>query len=262
MYPSRFGTLNSAISSGGAVVQNSAGLHAPGLDMDTRYPMNNFLLNDRKVLWTPGGAAFPRDIKLDVDLGGSSITAISVHGLRLGASQIQSVDFYTQAGAYDGTGTWTLRGSVPYPAVPDVGVFFAAVTVESVRVVFHNASGPFVCGKLFAGDPWYVGPNLIADQGTLESTPQANATIYTLPSGSTFLFNLGDNARIIRLTMSNISDAQRALLQGLAAQVQPFVHIDSSGAFWDCILAGKSVPTKLVSPNPLFTCSLDLLAIP
>ena len=262
--PSRFGTDNLASLADAAVLKNGTGGGAPALVQDAAFPMSNLLLNDRKVLWSSGVLA-GSSVTVDIVLGGAStVSAISVHGLRISnGGSWGGESYYTQTGTYTPGGTWTNAGTSPGFVYPDTGsAFTPRANVTAIRVVFGSITGTLVCGKIFAGDPSYVTPSYVSDQGTREDTPQRNATILTYPSGSVFAFNLGDQSRIIKLQFSNITAAQAAFLQGLAGLVQPFVYLDASGAFWDVILASKQVPTKQTDGTPHYACTLDLLGIP
>lgn len=263
IYPSRFATTNLAY---GATLQNGTGGGAPALVQDAAFPMANLLADDRQILWSPGAAAFPLTITVDVTLASAAtVSALSLMGLRLATgSAITSIEFFTQAGAYTPGGTWTSRGSVaaPYPA-HGLGVQFVAVaSVASVRAVLTTVTGLFTSGRLFIGDPFSIADSFVADQGGRGDSPSRNVTLYRLPSGSVFQVSQGSNARKISLTMSNLSASQRSLLHGLTDATRPFLHLDAEGLFWDCLLESPEMPTTQTAPNPLFQVQADMIGLP
>ncbi len=263
--PSRFGTSNYAanrtILAGGSVLQNGSGGGAPALVQDASYPMSNVMRDDQYVVWNTGAApASPVQVDLTL-LATTSLTAASVHGLRVpSGSSVTSLKVYKQTGAYTPGGTWTLLGTVNSPG-RHAGVVFASTSVDSLRYEFA-CTGQFQTGKFYAGAPWSVGGGTYIGNPGLESTPVRNAVLYDLPSGSVFSFNLGDTGRYIDLSLTELTETDMDTLQALAALTSPFVFVDSRDRFWNVLLADKSVPTKQTSVNPLYAVDLALKVIP
>lgn len=250
--PSRFCLTNLAalrsIVPAGSVLQNGTGGGAPALVQDASYPMTNAMRDDRYALWNTGAApASPFTVDLTMNAT-AALTAMSVSAIRsVAGAAVSKVEFYTQTGAYTPAGAWTLRGTVNNPG-RNCGVVYAAANADSLRYKF-TTTGQFQASRLFAGVPFTVGAGTyVADNGA-ESSPQRNATLYSLPSGATFEFLLGDNSRDITLMFSQLSSADADALEGLAASTRAFTFIDDRDRFWDCILADKQATVTHTSPT-------------
>ncbi len=256
--PSRFGTVNLIPA---ATLKNGSGGGAPAVVEYASYPLANVLEDDQYVIWNTG-AAPGTPVQVDITLSAATaITAVSVHGLRVPAgSSVTSLKVYRQTGVYTPGGTWTLIGTVSNPG-RHAGLTLASTSVDSLRYEFA-CTGQFQTGKFFAGAPWSVGGGTYIGNPGLESTPVRNAVLYELPSGSVFSFNLGDTGRDIAVALTELTETDMDTLQGLAALTSPFVFVDSRDRFWNVTLAGKSVPTRQTSVNPLYAVDLALKVIP
>ena len=263
--PSRFGVTNYAaarsIVAGGSVLQNGSGGGAPAVVQDANFPMSNVMQDDQYVLWNTG-AAPGTPVQVDITLlAATSLSAASVHALRAAAgASVTSLKVYMQTGAYTPGGTWTLRGTVYSPG-RHAGVVFAATSVDSIRYEFA-CTGQFQTGKFYAGDPFTLGGGTYAGNQGLENSPVRNAVVYSFPSGSIFSFNLGDTGRDVSIEFSELPAADADLLDGLASLVRPFIYVDPRARFYNVLLANKTVPIKMQSPNPLYSASVALTVYP
>jgi len=259
-----------------ALLKNGTGGGAPARDEIAGYPMENALNVDR---YTPYIVDFGSDFKYDVDLGANHIVgliALLNMGILfpgdVGLYNVSLVEYSTSVNGYPPTApsSWTsVPGDWPL-SIPlgqrDIGLVFTSggvpVTVNARYFRIHlDSAGAASLGRFHLGKfDW--DPGFLYNPGA-ENERLYRTTRLIMGSGAPVVTRVGRDSRRFTLPLNAITDAQRATLNAVADQPNPFAYFDPQDEVHEVRLYQDSFQSNHIWAAPgLWNATMALEKLP